>query len=119
MMPMKAITLSLPGDTSMAAPGDPDRWERRDGRIVASYTREELTLAVWLALDQKREWLEDRLTRGMAVLQAATGQGEDEAERLLAHWDALTVEYGATLAALATLTSVHMSRQSLVSENVG
>jgi len=88
----QTLTLSLPADTPLAIP--PDRWERRDGdgRIVATYTRDELKLAVGLALEQKRAELEARLEQGLEVLAAATGC-DDEAKRLIEHWDTLIVEY--------------------------
>ncbi|HEY74294.1 MAG TPA: hypothetical protein G4N99_13610, partial [Thermoflexia bacterium] len=41
----ETITLSLPADTSLAAPSDSTRWKRRNGHIVAAYTHEELTVA--------------------------------------------------------------------------
>ena len=55
------ITLSLPADTTLAVPADPARWQRQDGRILATYTPEELTLSVKLALEEKRQELETRL----------------------------------------------------------
>jgi len=85
------ITLSLPGDTPLGVPDG--RWERRDGRIVATYTRDELKLAVGLALEQKHAELEARLAQGLEVLAAATGCDDDEAKRLIEHWDTLIVEY--------------------------
>lgn len=87
----KTITLSLPGDTLLGVPAG--RWERRDGRIVATYSRAELQAAVALALEQRRHDLETRLERGLEVLAEATGCQDDEAGRLLMHWDALNAEY--------------------------
>jgi len=87
----ETVTLSLPGDTSLGVPAG--RWERRDGRIVATYNRAELRAAVSLALEQRRDELVTRLERGLEVLAAATGCDDAEAERLLAHWDALNAEY--------------------------
>jgi len=87
------ITLSLPADTPLATPGDPDRWEQHGGRIIATYTREELKLAVGLALGQKRAALEARLERGLAVMETATGCTGAEIEKLLQHWEALNEEY--------------------------
>jgi hypothetical protein len=81
----KTITLSLPGDTPLAVPADPARWERRNGCIVATYTREELRLAVGLALEQKRAALEARLERGLEMLAWAAGRDAEEIEGLLAH----------------------------------
>ncbi len=102
-MTTTTITLSLPADTSLAVPDDPDRWERRDGHIIAAYTREELAVTVGLALEQKREMLETRLARGLAIMEAATGCNAAEAGRMLAHWDALNAEYAATAATLTTV----------------
>jgi hypothetical protein len=89
----QTVTLSLPGDTPLAVPADPARWERRNGCIVATYTREELRLAVGLALEQKRAELETRLERGLEMLARAAGRDAEEIERLLAHWEALDAEY--------------------------
>lgn len=89
----RTVTLSLPGDTPLAVPADPARWERRNGCIVATYTREELRLAVGLALEQKRAALEVRLARGLEMLARAAGDDAEEIERLLAHWEALDAEY--------------------------
>jgi hypothetical protein len=107
----EAITLSLPGDSPLAVPDDPHRWERRDERIVATYTREELAVAVGLALERKRGMLEARLERGRQVLQAATGCDDAEAEGLLAHWDALSAEYAATVTALARVNAQQQQQQ--------
>ncbi len=85
------LTLSLPADTSLGVPDG--RWERRDGRIAATYNRAELRAAVALALEQRRHDLEARLEHGLEVLAAATGCDDAEAERLLAYWDALNAEY--------------------------
>lgn len=101
---MTTITLSLPADTSLGVSNDPTRWERRNGHIVAAYTREELAVAVGLALAKKREVLEARLARGLEVMRAATGRDDTEAERLLAHWDALNAEYAETVVTLAAVT---------------
>ncbi len=50
----ETVTLSLPADTPLAVPNDPDRWERTaGGRILATYTRDELRVAVALALDRQ------------------------------------------------------------------
>jgi len=97
----QTITLSLPDDTPLPVPGDPTCWERRNGRIVATYTRDELRAAVGLALEQKRAGLEARLEHGLAVMEAATGCADAEAGRLLAHWDALDLEYGVGLERIA------------------
>lgn len=94
-------TLSLPGDTPLGVPAG--NWERREGRIVATYTRQELIDAVGLALEQKRAALEGRLERGLAVLADATGCDDEEAERLLAHWDGLNAEYGRVVDRLQAL----------------
>jgi hypothetical protein len=90
----ETVALSLPADTPLAVPSDPARWERRNGRIVASYTWEELRVAVGLALEQKREALETRLERGLDLMRAAAGCDDAEAERLLEHWDSLVRQYG-------------------------
>ncbi len=94
----KTITLSLPGDTPLGVPDG--RWERRDGRIVATYNRAELRVAVALALGQRRHELVTRLERGLEVLAAATGCDDAEAERLLAHWDGLNTEYDQVVEAM-------------------
>jgi hypothetical protein len=93
----QTVTLSLPGDTSLAVPADPARWERRDGCIVATYTREELRLAVGLALEQERAALEARLERGLEMLAQAAGRDAEEIEQMLAHWEALDAEYSAVV----------------------
>ena len=105
------ITLSLPADTTLAVPADPARWQRQDGRILATYTPEELTLSVQLALEEKRHHLQTRLERELDVLAASTGCDDAEAERLLARWDALNAEYTATVTAQAAVS------QSANSEN--
>ena len=97
----QSVTLSLPDDTPLPVPDDPTRWERRNGRIIATYTRDELGTAVGLALEQKRAGLEARLERGLEVLAAATGCPDAEAERLLAHWDALDADYGVVIGMIA------------------
>jgi hypothetical protein len=100
----RTVTLSLPGDTRLAVPVDPARWERRNGRIVVTYTREELRLAVGLALEQKRAALEARLARGLEVLARAADRNTEEIERLLAHWEALDAEYSALVEKLREVT---------------
>lgn len=77
----QTITLSLPADTVMPAPAA--QWEQRDGRIVATYTREELTLAVGPALEQKRRDLEARLEWSLEVL-AAVGRSVNSGNPALA-----------------------------------
>jgi hypothetical protein len=96
----ETITLSLPGNTAMAVPADPERWEQRSGRVVATYTRGELEQAVRLALEQKRVALRARMERGLEVLEAATGCDDGEAERLLEHWGKLDAEHDHVVAAL-------------------
>ena len=96
------VTLSLPADTSLGVPEDPERWKRRNGRIVATYTRDELTWAVILALRVQKAKLEDQLECGLNILERATGCVDDaEAERLRAHWDAVSVQYHHLSAQLA------------------
>lgn len=86
----ETITLSLPGDTEMPVPAG--RWERRDERIIATYTREELAWAMGLMLEMERCRLEARLERGLEMLEATTGD-DARAEHLLKHWDTLNEEY--------------------------
>ena len=43
----KRITLSLPGDTPVPVPGD--QWQRVGDRIIATYSREELVIALGVA----------------------------------------------------------------------
>ena len=105
------ITLSLPADTTLAVPADPARWQRQDGRILATYTPAELDLAMELALEWKLPDLEARLEYHLEVLAAATGCDDAQAERLLAYWQALDAEYTATVTALAAVS------QSVNSEN--
>ncbi len=69
----ETITLLLPGDT-------PPPSQHEDPRA------------------QRRRDLEARLEAGLKVLEKAIGCDGAEAERLLAHWDALTAEYGRLLA---------------------
>jgi hypothetical protein len=95
----KTITLSLPSDTAMPVPAG--QWQRQDGRILATYTPEELTLSVQLALEEKRHHLQTRLERELDVLAASTGCDNTQADQLLACWDALNAEYAATITALA------------------
>lgn len=105
----RGITLSLPADTTMPVPAG--HWQRQDGRILATYTPEELTLSVKLALEEKRRHLQTRLERELDVLAASTGCDDAEAERLLARWDALNAEYTATVTALAAVSqSVNTER---------
>ena len=88
------VTLSLPGNTPLAVPADPERWERdADGCIIATYTRDELKTAVALVLEQRRHRLEQRLERGLAMMREATGCDDAEVERLLAPWLKLNAEY--------------------------
>jgi hypothetical protein len=89
----ETITLSLPADTPLAVPADPARWERRNGRIIVSYTQEELRAAVGLALDQQRRGLEARLERGLEMMRAAAGGDDAQAERLSSHWNRLMDRY--------------------------
>ena len=93
------ITLSLPPDTTMPVPAG--QWQRQDGRILATYTPEELTLSVQLALEEKRHHLQTRLERELDVLAASTGCDDAEADQLLAYWETLNAEYAATITALA------------------
>lgn len=97
----ETITLSLPADTSLGVPAG--RWERRGGFVVATYTREELRLAVGLALEGKRVALEVRMACGLEMLRAATGCADAEAERLLAHWDTLNAEYDRVTAGIKAI----------------
>ena len=109
--PWETIALSLPPDTPLAVPAHPARWQRRDGRTLATYTREELALAVRLALEEQRRDLEARLEWALELLAASTGCDDAQAERLLAHWETLNAEYTATVTALAAVS------QSVNSEN--
>jgi hypothetical protein len=102
--PWDTLTLSLPADTVLAVPVDPARWQRRAGRIVVTYTREELALAVKLALEEKRHDLETRLEWALQILAAATGCDNAQAGRLLARWQALNAEYTATVTSLAAVS---------------
>ena len=95
----KTITLSLPPDSSLAAPKG--QWERRNGHIVATYTREELKLAVGVVFWQQRAELEARLQRGLEML--ATAGDSAEADPLLAHWDALNAAYDRAVATIRDL----------------
>lgn len=83
------ITLSLPPDTHLSVPANPERWERRNGRVVATYTRTELAWAVVLELSRQLSELDNRLERGKRLLKEAD---ESEAEALQEHWDALNAE---------------------------
>jgi hypothetical protein len=83
------ITLSLPPDTHLGVPANPDRWERRNGRVVATYTRTELAWAVVLELSRQLSELDNRLERGKQLLKEVD---ESEAEALHQHWDALDAE---------------------------
>ena len=103
------ITLSLPPDTTMPVPAG--QWQRQDARILATYTPEELTLSVKLALEEKRRHLQTRLERELDVLAASTGCDDTQADQLLAYWDALNAEYTAAVTALAAVS------QSVNSEN--
>jgi hypothetical protein len=87
----RGITLSLPPDTAMPVPVG--RWQRHEGRILATYTPAELGLAIELALEWKLADLEARLEYHLEVLAAATGCDDAQAERLLAYWQALDAEY--------------------------
>jgi hypothetical protein len=84
------ITLSLPGDTPLAVPADEARWERRNGRIVATYERHELAWAVVQELNRRLSELEGRLRRGRDVITEAE---ESEIGELREHWDALADDY--------------------------
>jgi hypothetical protein len=95
----KTIALSLPPDSPLAVPKG--QWERRNGHIVATYTREELKLAVGMALWQQRAELETRLRRGLERL--ATASDSAEADQLLAHWDALNAAYDRVVATIRDL----------------
>ena len=95
----QTITLSLPPDSPIAVPVG--RWERRDGHIVATYTPEELKLAVGVALQQQQAELEARLERELERL-AAAGDAT-EADQLLAGCDALNAVYDRAAAALRDL----------------
>jgi hypothetical protein len=95
----QTITLSLLPDSPLAVPAG--RWERRDGHIVATYTREELKLAVGVALRQRRSELEARLQRELERL-AVAGDGAD-ADRMLADWDALSAAYDRVVATIRDL----------------
>ena len=90
----KTITLSLPPDSSLGVPTG--QWGRRNGHIVATYTREELKMAIGVALWQQRADLEARLQRGLELL--ATAGDSAEADPLLAHWDALNAAYDRAVA---------------------
>jgi hypothetical protein len=87
------ITLSLPGDTALGVPADRDRWQRREDRIIAAYTRQELAWALALAFELKLAGLEDRLEHGLGVLAAHTGCAEAKARQLMQHWRALHADY--------------------------
>lgn len=99
--PWDTIALSLPAGTPMPVPAG--RWQRHDGCILATYTPAELDLAVELALEWKLADLEARLEYYLDVLAAATGCDDAQADRLLAHWDALDAEYTATVTALSAV----------------
>ena len=94
-------TLSLPGDTPLGVPVG--NWERGDGRIVATYTRQELVDAVGLAMEEKRAVIEARLEQYLTVLAEATGCDDAEAERLLSHWESLNAEYAHVMDRLQAL----------------
>jgi hypothetical protein len=81
------------------------------GHILATYTREELTLSITLALEQMSADLEARLEWWLDMLAASTGCDDAQAERLLAHWETVNAKYTATVTALAAV------RQSVNSEN--
>jgi len=83
------ITLSLPPDTHLGVSANPERWERRNGRVVATYTRTELAWAVVLELSRQLSELDNRLERGKQLLKEAD---ESKAEALQEHWDALDAE---------------------------
>ena len=90
------------------------RWQRRDGRILATYTPAELSLSVALSLEQEMADLEARLEYYLDVLAASTGCDHAQAERLLARWDALNTAYTATVTSLAALgRSVHSENPAL------
>ena len=103
----ETITLSLPADTPLAVPADPERWKQHGGRIVATYTREELEQAVKLALEQKRAALEARLERGLEILAQASGCDDTKAEWLLARWDTIVAEYGRVMDRLRVLLPIN------------
>jgi len=108
----KTITLSLPSDTALPVPAA--RWQHQAGRILATYTPEELTLSVKLALEEKQHDLEARLEWWLDVLAAATGCDDAETDHLFARWSALNTEYTATVTALAAVSrSVHSENPAL------
>jgi len=96
--PWDTITLSLPSDTAMPVPAG--QLQHHDGRILATYTPDELDLAVELALEWELADLETRLEWWLHILAASTGCDDAQAERLLARWDALNTTYTATVTAL-------------------
>jgi len=102
------ITLSLPGDTTLAVPADRDRWQRREDRIIAAYTRQELAWALALAFEIELDNLEDRLEHGLGVLAAHTGCAEAEAQRLMQHWRALHDDY-ARFSSLQAIIDAHLA----------
>jgi hypothetical protein len=110
----ETITLSLPADTLLGVPAG--RWERQGDRVVATYTREELRLAVGLALEGKRVALEVRVARGLEMLRAATGCADAEAERLLAHWDTLNAEYDRVMAGIKAIDLDMLGKQRVLDE---
>jgi len=79
------------------------RWQRHEGRILATYTRQELTLSITLALEQMSAGLEARLEWWLDILAASTGCDDAQSDQLLARWDALNAEYTATVTALAAV----------------
>jgi len=108
----RGITLSLPPDTTMPVPAG--RWQRHDGRILATYTRQELTLSITFALEQISADLETRLEWWLDILAASTGCDQAQADQLLARWDALNTEHTATVTALAAVSqSVHSENPAL------
>ena len=110
--PWDTITLSLPPDTPLPVPAA--RWQRQDGRFLATYTPAELSLAVALSLEQELADLEARLEYYLGALAAATGCDDAQAERLLARCDALNASYTATVTALAAVSrSVHSENPAL------
>jgi len=85
------VTLLLPEDTNL--PTVEGQWERDGDNIIASYTRYQLSRAVWAAITIRMGQLEERLKEGEHLIAEAQGSGEQQrAEELGEHYRALMLE---------------------------